>query len=204
MNSNLACLQLPYLHLLKAIMGACPGRPVVVTEFRHVSLRIATQPTTVDDLAHRTATALERLGFVDAVVVGHSFGTFVASRLCQLYKPVRGYQDFGWIWSGLGVTLMPSVGSCQGFLGNFVEGPRVWCVPAHFFRDAWLECWLYLLPCATLPPNWCLLDSTPVVECSIWCIFMSGLLRAVWAGLGTLMRPCVGTRATVRSLVCAS
>ena len=83
-------MQLPYLHFLKKIMRGNPGQPVIVTEVRHVSLRLCLQAAPIDATAHLIAAILQRHGFPDACVIGHSFGTFHASRLCQLHRSVRG------------------------------------------------------------------------------------------------------------------
>ena len=43
---------------------------------------------TVDEMAHAVAAALAAEGLQDACFVGHSYGTFVVSRLRQLYPQV--------------------------------------------------------------------------------------------------------------------
>ncbi len=52
--------------------GACPVR----------------RPT-IDELAHAVVAMLARHGFQEACIVGHSYGTFAASRIRQLYPEVR-------------------------------------------------------------------------------------------------------------------
>ena len=44
---------------------------------------------TVDEVAHMAAGVLASLGHRRAHFVGHSYGTFVISRICQLYPDVR-------------------------------------------------------------------------------------------------------------------
>lgn len=58
---------------------------MIVLEFRHVSMRLCFRAGEVDHAAHAVAAIVQILGFKEACVVGHSFGTFVASRLCQLH-----------------------------------------------------------------------------------------------------------------------
>jgi pimeloyl-ACP methyl ester carboxylesterase len=55
----------------------------------HVALRLCWEAQSVDDVAAAVAASLARHGYRRACVVGHSYGTFVASRLCQLYPQVR-------------------------------------------------------------------------------------------------------------------
>ncbi|KAL6784986.1 hypothetical protein ACKKBG_A01950 [Auxenochlorella protothecoides x Auxenochlorella symbiontica] len=76
---------LPYLHFLRAIVKSHPGHPLLLVEVPHVSLRLCWQAAEVDEVARALAAALERHGFSRAVVMGHSYGTFVASRFTQLF-----------------------------------------------------------------------------------------------------------------------
>ena len=46
------------------------------------------QAATVDEVAHTAAGVLASLGHRRAHFVGHSYGTFVISRICQLYPDV--------------------------------------------------------------------------------------------------------------------
>ena len=55
------------------------------------------QAATVDEVAHAAAGVLSSLGHRRAHFVGHSYGTFVISRVCQLYPDVRPH----WILSPL-------------------------------------------------------------------------------------------------------
>ena len=58
---------------------------MIVLEFRHVSMRLCLRAGEVDHAAHAVAAIVQKQGFKEACIVGHSFGTFVASRLCQLH-----------------------------------------------------------------------------------------------------------------------
>jgi pimeloyl-ACP methyl ester carboxylesterase len=58
---------------------------MIVLEFRHISTRLCLTAVDVDHAAHAVAATLRQHGFKEACVVSHSFGTFVASRLCQMH-----------------------------------------------------------------------------------------------------------------------
>ncbi|KFM26926.1 hypothetical protein F751_4987 [Auxenochlorella protothecoides] len=72
---------LPYLHFLRAIVKSHPGHPLLLVEVPHVSLRLCWQAAEVDEVARALAAALERHGFSRAVVMGHSYGTFMVHSL---------------------------------------------------------------------------------------------------------------------------
>lgn len=77
---------MPYLHFVDLLSKAAPHAPVIVVEVPHLALRVSGQPRSVDDVAHATAAVLELHGFsAGACLVGHSYGTFAVSRICQLY-----------------------------------------------------------------------------------------------------------------------
>ena len=78
-------LQTPYIHFMRMLFAATSSHPMIVLEFRHVSMRLCFRAGEVDHAAHAVAAIVQLLGFKEACVVGHSFGTFVASRLCQLH-----------------------------------------------------------------------------------------------------------------------
>ncbi len=78
-------LQTPYIHFMRMLFAATSSHPMIVLEFRHVSMRLCFRAGEVDHAAHAVAAIVQRQGFKEACVVGHSFGTFVASRLCQLH-----------------------------------------------------------------------------------------------------------------------
>lgn len=63
------------------------GRPLILLEVPHVSLRLRSrraQP--VDDVAAAAVAVLARHGHDDAAFVAHSYGTFCVSRICQLHR----------------------------------------------------------------------------------------------------------------------
>ena len=51
------------------------------------------QAVTVDEVAHAAAGVLSSLGHRRAHFVGHSYGTFVISRVRQLYPEVNSHRD---------------------------------------------------------------------------------------------------------------
>lgn len=67
------------------LFAATSSHPMIVLEFRHVSMRLCYRAGEVDHAAHAVAAIVQQQGFKEACIVGHSFGTFVASRLCQLH-----------------------------------------------------------------------------------------------------------------------
>ncbi len=70
---------------MRMLFAATSSHPMIVLEFRHVSMRLCFRASEVDHAAHAVAAIVQQQGFKEACVVGHSFGTFVASRLCQLH-----------------------------------------------------------------------------------------------------------------------
>ena len=79
-------LQLPYMRLVSLICKATTSHPMVLFEFRNVSLRLCLRGSPVDNAAHAVAAVLQKHNFSEACFVSHSFGTFVSSRVCQMYK----------------------------------------------------------------------------------------------------------------------
>lgn len=77
---------LPYLPLLSDIQAACPGAPLIVVEAHHVSQRlcITDGARSVDDVASCVLEVLQELGVSQACMVGHSYGSFVVSRLLHM------------------------------------------------------------------------------------------------------------------------
>lgn len=70
---------------MRMLFAATSTHPMIVLEFRHVSMRLCYRAGEVDHAAHAVAAIVQQQGFKEACIVGHSFGTFVASRLCQLH-----------------------------------------------------------------------------------------------------------------------
>ena len=79
-------VQIPYLGLVQQILWACPDRPMILLEVPHVSLRLQLRAMSVDDVAHAAAQILWRHSYQEACFIAHSYGTFCASRICQLHR----------------------------------------------------------------------------------------------------------------------
>ncbi len=75
--------QTPYMHFIAEMLRALPGRPVVLLEVRAVSVSLTRRPVAADAVAAAAAGVLARHGWPRAAFVGHSYGTFVCSRLAQ-------------------------------------------------------------------------------------------------------------------------
>lgn len=78
-------MQLPYLHLLQALSQACPASTVILLELPAVSLRLGQRAADVDAIAAAAVAAAVQHASLPACFVAHSFGTFCASRICQLH-----------------------------------------------------------------------------------------------------------------------
>ncbi|GFR42803.1 hypothetical protein Agub_g3690, partial [Astrephomene gubernaculifera] len=74
---------LPYMDLIRRLLAA--GLPVLLVEYKHVSLRLCSIIPSADDIAGVVVGLLDRLGVAQACVVAQSYGTFVASRLAQCH-----------------------------------------------------------------------------------------------------------------------
>ncbi|GLI62994.1 hypothetical protein VaNZ11_005852 [Volvox africanus] len=77
---------LPYLNFLLRLSSL--GRPAVAVEVRHLSMRLCTEVPEEDEIVERIAGALQRHGVRQVHVVAHSYGTFMASRLVHLHRPL--------------------------------------------------------------------------------------------------------------------
>ncbi|GFR43461.1 hypothetical protein Agub_g4544 [Astrephomene gubernaculifera] len=77
---------LPYLNFLLRLSSL--RRPVVAVEVRHLSMRVCTAVPEEDEVVATIVEALARHDVRQVHVTGHSYGTFMASRLVQLHKPM--------------------------------------------------------------------------------------------------------------------
>ena len=73
-------IYLPFIWLL-----CQSGRPILVVEMPHVSTRVCFGTPSIDRLVQDIHEILEHHSFERCIVVGHSYGTFVASRLNTLH-----------------------------------------------------------------------------------------------------------------------
>ena len=81
-------MQTPYLQLIHEITCAFRTRPVILLEGRHVSVCLARQALTTDDMAAAVKDILHKHGWSQAAFIGHSYGTFVLSRIAQINKHI--------------------------------------------------------------------------------------------------------------------
>jgi hypothetical protein len=79
---------LPYLHFVRDLMKSCPGHPFILLEVPQVSLRLSGQACRADDVAAAAVQAVRALGADKALFMGHSYGTFCVSRVCQMFPEV--------------------------------------------------------------------------------------------------------------------
>ncbi|EFJ53114.1 hypothetical protein VOLCADRAFT_115694 [Volvox carteri f. nagariensis] len=77
---------LPYLNFLLRLSSL--ERPVVAVEVRHLSMRVCVNVPEEDEVVACIAGALARHSVKQVHVVAHSYGTFMASRLVQLHRPM--------------------------------------------------------------------------------------------------------------------
>jgi len=75
----------PYVHFIAQLVGAAPSRPTVLVEARHVSVGLASRAASTDDVAAAVVSILDARAWPRAACVGHSYGTFVLSRLMQAH-----------------------------------------------------------------------------------------------------------------------
>ena len=90
--SLVACLtawcavQTPYLEFIWQLMKGYPMRPLVLLECRHISLSLCTRAVTPDVVAAALVEVMRRNCWPRAAYVGHSYGTFVLSRIVQMHR----------------------------------------------------------------------------------------------------------------------
>ncbi len=78
-------LQFPYIRFLRMLFNQASSHPIILMEFNFISLRFCWRAGEVDDAAHAVAQFVRQHGWSQACIVGHSYGTFVASRICQMH-----------------------------------------------------------------------------------------------------------------------
>ncbi|CAL8466496.1 g6032 [Coccomyxa elongata] len=76
----------PYLHFVAELTRAFPTRPIILLEARHVSVCLSWRAFSTDAMADAAVEVLQRHGFSQAAFVGHSYGTFVLSRIVQQHR----------------------------------------------------------------------------------------------------------------------
>ena len=69
-------------------MRAFPTRPIILLEARHVSVCLHWRALTTDQMAQAAQEILHKHGWDQAAFIGHSYGTFVMSRIAQLHQSI--------------------------------------------------------------------------------------------------------------------
>ncbi len=78
-------MQFPYIRFLRMLFTEAVSHPVILMEFPFISMRFCLRAGDVDDAAHAVADFVRQQGWQQACIVGHSYGSFVASRICQMH-----------------------------------------------------------------------------------------------------------------------
>ena len=78
-------MQLPYLGFLRQLISANAKCPLIILDIPHVSLRMGHRAIAFERIAAAAPAILCRYGYKDACFIGHSFGTFCISVICQLF-----------------------------------------------------------------------------------------------------------------------
>ncbi|GAX75611.1 hypothetical protein CEUSTIGMA_g3055.t1 [Chlamydomonas eustigma] len=73
----------PYISFLRRLGAQYPGRTVVAVQYKHVSMRLTFKIPTAPEVAEDVAAFLMRQGITPCHVMGHSYGTLVASSLTK-------------------------------------------------------------------------------------------------------------------------
>ena len=76
------------MHFVREIMRAFPTRPIILLESRHVSVCLHWRAHSTDTMAAAASDILKKHGWSQAAFIGHSYGTFVMSRIAQLHQPI--------------------------------------------------------------------------------------------------------------------
>jgi len=73
-----------YVEMIRYILAT--GHPVIVVEYKHVGMRLCSHIPSVDEVTSQVISVLDAEGAGKVCVMGHSYGSFVASRIAQLHK----------------------------------------------------------------------------------------------------------------------
>lgn len=79
---------MPYLHMMRVIQKALPHNRLMVIEVPHVALRPCSRASRFDEVAAAVKDMVLKSGAQKCCLVAHSYGTFVASRVVQLYPDI--------------------------------------------------------------------------------------------------------------------
>ena len=128
-SQQASCMQTPYLHFIYQLIRTFRSRDMVMLECRHVSLSMCHRAVSPDVVCEAIAEVLRRNRWSQAAFIGHSYGTFVLSRMVQLHRDV--------VESMVSITL-PSVLSVM-----LCQQPQVWHSATAGFIErlhGWNEC----------------------------------------------------------------
>lgn len=75
----------PYIRFLQMLFNQASSHPIILMEFDFISLRFCWRASEVDAAAHAVAEFVRQHNWSQACIVGHSYGTFVASLICQMH-----------------------------------------------------------------------------------------------------------------------
>ncbi|MEW5297299.1 MAG: hypothetical protein WDW36_000516 [Sanguina aurantia] len=81
---GVGCGFLLYIDFVRRL--AALDAPLLACEHRHISMKLCSSIPTADDVAHSVMRILDAHGVGKACFVGHSYGTFVASRVAQCHS----------------------------------------------------------------------------------------------------------------------
>ena len=78
--------QTPYLYFIYQMMTNFRGRDMVLVECRHVYMSLCMHAKCPDVVCEAIKEIMQRNHWNTAAFVGHSYGTFVLSRMAQLHR----------------------------------------------------------------------------------------------------------------------
>ena len=84
----LYCFQGPYFFWVLDLVCIFSRHTIILVEYDHISLRLHSSKLLFDSTAHTLKEIVIRAGFSKVCIVGYTFGTFVALRLCKLHPEV--------------------------------------------------------------------------------------------------------------------
>lgn len=76
------------LTLVKKLLDRCNRHPIIVLDIRSVTMRLCQRAMPFDHVATAAVDIVKSLGHEEACFVGHSYGTFVMSRIYKLFPQV--------------------------------------------------------------------------------------------------------------------
>ena len=75
---------LPYMHFISSLLSLGLSRPIIVVEMGHVGMRLSARDAPdLQRIAHDIVDAIHSIGYDRGAFIGHSYGTFVISKIVQ-------------------------------------------------------------------------------------------------------------------------